>query len=278
MKWNIIADSSCDYVAGAEVPADVRVAEVPFVVSIGDKDYVDTADLDVAAMVDDMESSPAASRTSCPAPGDWYEHFEQADHTIAVTISANLSGSYNSAISAQEMILEKHPEKKIFVLNSRSAGSALAMYVQKAMELIRSGCDFEAVVARLEAYAAERKTVFALASFHNLVKNGRMSRLAGFVAGKLGIWGIGIASPEGTIKVKSKVRGVKRVLQEFIDDMKENGFKGGEVVISHCQNAELAGQLKEKILELWASAKVQILTTGGLCSYYAERKGLIVSY
>ena len=278
MKWNIIADSSCDYVAGADAPEDIRIAEVPFVINIGGKEYVDSADLDVAAMVDDMESSPEASRTSCPAPGDWYEHFEQADCTIAVTISANLSGSYNSAVSAQEMLLEQHPEKKVFILNSRSAGSVLAMYVEKARDLIRSGCNFEAVVAQLEAYAKDRHTVFALASFHNLVKNGRMSRLSGFIAGKLGIWGIGIASPEGTIKVKSKVRGMKHVLAAFIDDMKENGFKGGDVVISHCQNPELAAQLKENIQNLWAQAKVKILATGGLCSYYAERRGMIVSY
>ena len=102
--------------------------------------------------------------------------------------------------------------------------------------------------------------------------------MAGFIAGKLGIWGIGIASPEGTIQVKSKLRGMKRVLGAFIEDMKENGFQGGRVIISHCQNLELADLLREKILENWNSAKVSILSTGGLCSYYAERKGMIVGY
>lgn len=278
MKWSIITDSSCDLDINMPISEHVELDEVPFVLTIDGKDYVDTAELDVPDMVDAMEACADASRSSCPAPGAWYEKFKKADHIIAITISHNLSGSYNSAMTAREMILEQHPEKKIFVLDSLSAGSVLAMYAHKATELIGKGLHFEDIVQRLKDYAAQRHTVFALASFNNLVKNGRVSKLAGFIAGKLGIWGIGIASPEGTIQVKSKLRGMKRVLGAFIEDMKENGFQGGRVIISHCQNLELADQLREKILENWNSAKVSILSTGGLCSYYAERKGMIVGY
>lgn len=204
--------------------------------------------------------------------------FEQADCTIAVTISANLSGSYNSAMTARDMILEKHPEKKVFILNSRSAGSALTMYVEKAIELIENGCNFDAIVNELQELLKKKNTIFALASFNNLVKNGRVSKLSGLIAGKLGIWGIGIASDEGTIIVKSKTRGIPRVLASFIEDMKENGFKGGYVVISHCQNHELAKELHSQIVKIWKNTKVKILPTGGLCSYYAEKKGMIVAY
>jgi len=278
MKWSIITDSSCDLNIHVPISQQVQLDEVPFVMNIDGKDYVDTVDLDVPDMIDAMEASAQASRSSCPAPGEWYEKFKQADHIIAITISHNLSGSYNSAITARGMILEKYPEKKIFVLDSLSAGSVLAMYALKAVEFIENGFHFEDIVQRLKEYAKERHTIFALASFNNLVKNGRVSKLSGFIAGKLGIWGIGIASPEGTIQVKSKLRGMQRVLNSFIEDMKENGFKGGQVIISHCQNSELAGKLKEKIQEHWDAAKVNILPTGGLCSYYAERKGLIVGY
>jgi fatty acid-binding protein DegV len=144
--------------------------------------------------------------------------------------------------------------------------------------MIAEGKEFEQIVADVEAFAKERNTVFALASFSNLVKNGRVSKLSGFIAGKLGIWGIGVASEIGTIIVKAKTRGLGRVLSAFITDMKENGFNGGYVIISHCQNLELATKLKERIHELWENTKVKILATGGLCSYYAERQGMIVAY
>jgi len=278
MNWCIVTDSSCDMVLDRELPENIRIEEVPFIISVGDKDYVDTAELDVNEMLDDMESCSEASRTACPSPNAWYDKFETADCSIAITISKNLSGSYNSALTAREMILQKYPEKKIYILDSLSAGSALTLYAEKAIELIEAGCEFEHITEKLKACRKERNTVFALASFGNLVKNGRVSRLSGFIAGKLGIWGIGVASDIGTIIVKAKTRGLGKVLSAFITDMKENGFAGGYVIISHCQNLELATKLKERIVELWNNTKVKILSTGGLCSYYAERRGLIVVY
>lgn len=278
MKWCIVTDSSCDLVVDRQLPEDVIVREVPFIISVGDRDFVDTPDLDVPEMLQAMEDCAEASRTSCPSPDTWYQIFKEADNVIAITISANLSGSYNSAITAREMILQKCPEKNIYVLNSRSAGSVLAMYAELCLDMIAEGKEFDQIVADVEAFAKERNTVFALASFSNLVKNGRVSKLSGFIAGKLGIWGIGVASEIGTIIVKAKTRGIGRVLSAFITDMKENGFRGGYVIISHCQNLELATKLKERIHELWENTKVKILPTGGLCSYYAERQGMIVAY
>ena len=278
MNWCIVTDSSCDMILDRELPENIRVEEVPFIISVGNKDYVDTADLNVDEMLDDMESCAEASRTSCPSPSAWYDVFKTADVSIAITISKNLSGSYNSACTAREMLSQKYPEKKVIILDSLSAGSALTLYAEKAIELIEAGCPVEDMEAALKECRNQRNTVFALASFSNLVKNGRVSRLSGFIAGKLGIWGIGVASEIGTIVVKAKTRGIGRVLSAFIDDMKENGFKGGYVIISHCQNLELAQKLKERVIELWNNTKVKILPTGGLCSYYAERRGLIVVY
>ena len=105
-----------------------------------------------------------------------------------------------------------------------------------------------------------------------------MSKLAGFVARKLGMWGIGTGSEEGTIQVTGKTRGSAGAVSKLLELMRENGFAGGRVAISHCQNSALAAMLKRKIQEWWADCEVQILPTRGLCSYYAERGGLIVSY
>jgi len=277
-KWGIITDSSCDYKRKEEEWTDIHFAKVPFIITVGETDYTDDEQLNVSEMVDAMERCPKASHTSCPSPQSWLEQFMQQDNTIAITISGNLSGSYNSAITAKNMLLENHPEKKVFVLDSCSAGSALTMYALKAAEFIRQGMDFEKTVEKLQEYVSHCHTVFTLSSFDNLVKNGRMSRLAGFIAGKLGFWGIGIGSREGKIEVKAKVRGVPRMISGILEDMRENGFEKGEVVIAHCQNPEVAEKLKNRILETWGSAKVSIQPTIGLCSYYAERGGLIVGY
>ena len=144
--------------------------------------------------------------------------------------------------------------------------------------MIRGGLSFEAINAEAEKLIHSMKTVFALTCFDNLVKNGRMSKLTGFIAKKLGMWGIGIGSPEGTIKIKGKARGAAGAVSFIINDLHQRGFQGKELIISHCHNAAFVGALREKITELWPGADITVLKTRGLDSFYAERGGIIISY
>lgn len=85
-----------------------------------------------------------------------------------------------------------------------------------------------------------------------------MSKIVGFVANKLGFWGIGIGSEQGTIEIKQKIRGSKKALDAIIEDMKERGYNCGKVVISHCRNAEFAESVKSAIQSVWDKAEVKI--------------------
>ena len=277
MKWNIVTDSSCDLKQFA--PEDERIAfsSVPFVIRAGDQEFIDDEQLDTEGMVNALGEIKEAGRTSCPAPETWVEKFKAAGSVVAVTISSNLSGSYNSACLAKNMILEKDPTRKIAIIDSKSAGPELAMIVRKLHALIDENLSFEDIVEKLNRFADQTQTIFALTSFDNLVKNGRVSRIAGFVAGKLGMCGIGVAN-DGRIDVRSKVRGTQKALRAIIDDMKTNAFTHGPVLISHCLNEELALRLKALIHENWADSEVEIMPTRGLCSFYAEKGGLIVAY
>lgn len=278
MRWNIVTDSSCDLPPVDNKDEQVRVSSVPFIISVGEKDFVDDAALDTDTMLKAMEQCKSASHTSCPTPQSWIEEFEKADQNIAITISSQLSGSMNSAKIARDMVLERCPNKKIAVLDSRSTGPELALCVEKVLEMIRAGQDFEHVVSSAKLALKHTHIAFALSSFDNLIKNGRMSRIAGFIARKLSMWGIGVGSEEGVIDIKGKTRGSLAALSMLIDDMTVRGFRGGKVVISHCQNLSLAEKLRNKIREFWPQCEVRILAARGLCSYYAERSGLILAY
>ena len=94
-----------------------------------------------------------------------------------------------------------------------------------------------------------------------------MSRLSGFIAGVFGIWGVGVASEVGTIEVKTKTRGIKKIINVFIEEMKEHGFKAGSVIISDGHHFEFATVLEDKIDEIWENDKVQIMPTSGLCRF-----------
>jgi len=277
MKWMIVTDSSCDLRTKELQEPDVAYVNVPFLLTLDGKDYSDDEQLNIPEMVDVMEVSKA-SHSACPSPGAWAEKFAQADQVIAVTISGNLSGSYGSAMAARDMVLEAYPEKKIEVIDSLATGPKLVMIVQQAIRQISEHMSFERVCESARELAQNVKTVFTLTSFHNLVQNGRVGRLAGFIAGKLGIRVIGIGTKEGQIHFKGLVRGEKKALRSIVNDMEENGYTGKPMAISQCLNPKLAEELKRMILEKWQNAAVQIFPTKGLDSYYAERNGLIISY
>ena len=278
MKWKIVADSSCDLRGADYACEETGFQTVPFYIRIGDTEYEDFEGMDTLEMIHAMEHCPELGSTSCPPPMAWSEAFEEAEQILAITISKNLSGSFASASAAKDLVLTKTPEKQIEILNSRATGPTLAICIGHMVEWIKEGKPFEAVVEKASEFIKSTKTVFALSCFDNLVKNGRMSKFTGFVAKKLGMWGVGIGSDEGRIVMKTKTRGASRVINAIIEDMRERGFRAREIVISHCHNPALAEKLRERVLEVWSNAKITILKTRGLDSFYAERGGLIVAY
>lgn len=280
MVWNIITDSSCDLEEFVLQEGDhtINYKSVPFIISVDSKDYIDVEGMDTDEMLEAMEKSAQISRTSCPTPASWEELFRTEGNVIAVTISKELSGSYNSACVAKDMIMEEYPDKNIAIINSVSAGAGLVVILRTICESILSGASFAECVAHTQEIAAKKQTVFALSSFDNLVKNGRMSKMAGFVARRLNFWGIGVATSEGKIDVKDKVRGSKKALKAIVEDIKNNRTTLRRVVISHCHNLEMAENLKNELLEIWRDLAIEIHATRGLCSFYAERHGLIVAY
>ena len=277
MKWRIVSDSSCDIFDLDHTSDELVFSTVPFVITVDDKDYVDDESLDVRELVKAMSSSKK-SFTSCPSPAEWIREFGDDGDVFAVTISANLSGSYNSACTAREMILEQDPGRNIEILNSRGTGPSLNMIIYKLRELIGQGCSFEEVRTGIHKYMDDHKLIFALSSYHNLVNNGRMPKIAGIVLGHLGLWGVGIASEEGTIKMKKIAKGGKKTLQVIMADLKERVADKGCVVISHCENEDFANNLKKAVQSAYADMEVRIMKTRGLCSYYAEKGGIIVGF
>ena len=120
--------------------------------------------------------------------------------------------------------------------------------------------------------------LFTLRSLNNLAKNGRVSPAVAKIASVLRICIMGRASDEGTLEPLQKCRGEKRAMAALFDKMKEIGFKGGTVRIDHCLNLEGAHQLKDMILSAFPSSDIIIGECRALCSYYAERGGLLVGF
>ena len=272
MKIRIVADSSADLVT----LEDHNIVSVPMKIMTDYKEYVDDSTLDVKGMTDELASYRGKSGSACPGVGDWMEAFGDADRVFCITITSNLSGSYNSAMVAKETYESENPGKKVCVIDSLSAGPELKVTVEKIQELLAEGKEFEEICAKVSEYQKSTYLVFMLKSLTNLANNGRVSTAVAKIAGVLGIHVMGIASAVGTLEQKAKCRGEKKCIQAVWKQIKELGYQGGKVRIDHCFNEEAAKQLKAMIINEFANADVIIGTTKGLCSFYAEQGGMLV--
>ena len=270
----IIADSSADIKA----VEGVCFQSVPMTIRAGGRDFVDNEQLDTAAMLDFLASHNGPSGTACPGPENWMSAFEGADEIFVVCITGSLSGTWSSAMAARELYLQAHPDVKIHVFDSLSTGPEMLLLIEKLASLIREGKSFDEICAAGEEYLSSTHLLFILRSVHNLAQNGRVSKLVAGAIGILGIQILAVASEQGTIEPVEKCRGDKKARSAMVQAMYERGYRGGKVRISHAQNSEATIAIERALRERFPLADIKTRLCGGLCSYYAERGGVIVGF
>lgn len=268
-----VADSSCDLF---ELPGVDNFVAVPLVISTDERTYTDNRSLDLPEMLDYLAAYHGRSYTACPSPDAWLQAFGGADEIYVVTITSGLSGTTASANVAKGMYLSEHPEAKVLVIDSLSTGPEMRMILEKLVELKNLGKTFEEVEKEIAEYTKHTHLYFVLKSLHNLSQNGRVSKVVASAVGFLHINILGIASPEGTIAPINKARNEKKVLETMMDEMAAAGYKGAKIRISHVQNEEFANRAAEAIRNRFGTTDVLVYPTTGLCSFYAERGGILI--
>ena len=274
MNIRIVADSS----ANLRTIESENIISVPLTLRTDEREFVDDATLNIEEMTDYLANYKGKSGSACPSSGDWYEAFGDAERIFAVSITSNLSGSYNSARVAKEQYEEDHPDRKVFLIDSLSAGPELKLIVEKIQELNANGLSYEEICDAITEYQKKTHLVFMLKSLTNLANNGRVNPAVAKIAGLLNIHVVGIASSVGTLEQKEKSRGEKKAIasmKKIMDDLK---YAGGKIRIDHCFNLEGAIQLKELILAAFPNADVKIGENFGLCSFYAEKGGILAGF
>lgn len=280
MRWALVSDSSCNLRGYTPTAPDTIYRFAPLKIRVGEHEYIDDETLDTHQLNMAVAAETSASSSSCPNVGEWAELLTLADNTICMPISDGLSGSYEAASTAREMVLEKDPGRKIHLINSRAAGGKMDLLMTLFDRYLTNNpsASFEEVCEYCDDLEAHSQILFMLSNYENLSKAGRMPKMAGLIANKLNIRILGTASPEGTIKIVGPTRGEKKMYAKIVDTMASDGFEGGEVFIDHVENLAGAQALGVKIDERWPGSKITIMPCGGLDSYYAEMNGLIIGY
>ena len=278
MRYKIVIDSCGELIERWE--ADPAIERAPLTLTVEGEDIVDDETFDQAYFLKKVAESPECPKSSCPSPERYRTAYDcDAEHIYAVTLSAELSGSYNSAVLGMNLLKENAPDKKIHVFNSRSASVGETLIALKIEECEQHGMEFEEIVETVENYINSQNTYFVLENLETLRKNGRLSNLKAFVATALKIKPVMGATPEGTIIQLDQARGMNKALMKLVDYVVEQTESSQEKVlaISHCNCRERAEMVKDAIVKRIPVKDVVLLDTAGVSTMYANDGGIIVA-
>lgn len=278
MSYRIIGDSCMDLTT--ELKQDNHISLVPLTLIVDDVSIEDNETFNQRDFLDRVKKSHNCPKSACPSPADYMEEFKSEGDVYVVTLSSNLSGSYNSAKVAKDMYLEENPTKNIEIIDSRSASVAQTLIALKIKELVEKGEPFNIVKEKANAFRDNMKTKFVLESLETLRKNGRLTSIQAIICSALNIKPVMGATPEGTITKLDQARGIVKALILMVKTIEEDVKKPGEKIlgISHCNNYERAVFVKNEILKRIPFKDCFIVDTAGVSSLYANEGGIIAAY
>ena len=278
MSFHIVCDSCTDL-----TEEDLKkgcYTLVPLTLLVDGEEIIDDETFDQADFLAKVAASKESVKSACPAPESYMEAYSNADDIYVVTLSAELSGSYNSAVLGKNLYEEENGTKNIHVVNSRGAATTQVLIARKLNEYASQGMPFEEVVDKIEEYTTSLRTYFVLETLEVLRKNGRLSRLSATIAGALNIKPVMIGTRDGVIQKAAQARGMKKALAKMVEHMGSEGrdLTRRQFVISHCNCYERAVYVKELIKKHLHAEDIDIVDTKGVSSLYACDGGIIVSY
>lgn len=278
MSYKIVIDSCGELLN--QWKQDKHFQSVPLTLTVGSENILDDSTFDQADFLQKVAACPECPKSACPSPESYRRAFDcDAERVYCVTLSSELSGSYNSAVLGASLLHEENKNKKIHVFNSCSASVGQTLIAMKILQCEESGLPFEDVISVVNKYIEEQHTFFVLENLETLRKNGRLSRVKALVASALKIKPIMGATPEGTICQLDQARGMNKALVKMVDKIMEATVNSENriLAISHCNSPKRAYMLRDAIQERMKLADIVVLDTAGVSSMYANAGGIIVA-
>ena len=278
MNYKVVIDSCGELLD--EWKQDPRFESVALTLSVDGVNIIDDETFDQADFLKRVAECPECPKSACPSPERYMRAFDcEAEHVYAVTLSAELSGSYNSAVLGKNLLQEDHPDRQIHIFNSKSASVGQTLIAMKIQECEEAGLPFEQVIETVDAYIEQQHTFFVLDNLETLRKNGRLSKAKALVASALKIKPVMGSTEEGAICQLDQARGMNKALVKMAQAIVEKTADSGQktLAISHCNCHERAILLKNALEERMPIKKIVILDTAGVSSMYANDGGVIVA-
>ncbi len=274
MENNIIVDSCTDFIKETE-----DLDRVPFRILIDNEEIVDE-NLDINKLIEKMKSTKQQIKTACAPPEDFINKLKEEASNFIVTISSQLSGSYNSAMVAVETFKERFPESFVHVFDSKTACAGETLVAMKVKQLLEENSNISEVIEQTNKYITKLRTLFVLDSLDNLAKNGRITNFKAILANIMHIVPIMGEDGEGRIVLKEQVRGKKKAIARLIDMIAEYNvdFENTILGITHVNCLEKAEKLRDEIKSRYPFKDVKIFKSSGLSTVYADDGGIVIAF
>ncbi len=284
MSFRIVADSSCDRTSPM---ADWKnITFVPLTLELGDYSILDDENFDAEDFVKRTEEYGDIPKTACPSPAAWAEAFDcEEDEIYVITITSQLSGTYNSALQGVELYREENPNsnKNIYVFDSRATSGLMSLIAERIYNCKNQDKNFDETVEDVENYIKNgTKLYFVLETLDVLKKNGRMGYFAANLLKKLRVKMVLQRTNEGIISYITQDLSMNRAFIKMANIIAEDigncDMSDKKLVITHVCCKDRAEFVAEKIAEKVNFGKVEIVKCSGLNTVYASNGGVIVSY
>ncbi|MFT9847911.1 DegV family protein [Aneurinibacillus sp. REN35] len=271
MKLYIVTDSTADI--PKELASELDIHVVPLKVHIEDHTYLDGVTLTAGEFYEKLERADKLPRTSQPAPADFVEMYEslaaseEEVQIISIHLSSALSGTYQTANLAKDMVQEK---VNVHVIDSRTASYALGAIVVAVARAIREGKSLQQCLDLAQRMIANHKVFFVMDTLMYLQKGGRIGKASAVLGSLLNVKPILTFDESGEVASVEKIRGKKKAVGRILELAKE--FAAGSSVIAasvYTTSLEEAEALKLRITEEFnVTEEVMIAQLGPVIGTY----------
>lgn len=281
MKYKVIGDSCCDY--AVEAAKKIPIERVALTLQIDNEAILDTQELDTMELLEKIKGSKKAPSTACPSIDQFLDAFKgECEDIYVVTLSAQLSGTFNSACQAAKIYNEENEKKNIHVFNSLSAAAGEIAVCLKIIELAEKGLPFEEVVSQVESFIANITSLFVLEDLSVFAKNGRLNHIQALATDKLKIKLVMGGTSEGVICKCATAFSIRQALTKMVNIIAEKAKVTDAsirtLVVTHCNCLDRAEFVVNKVKELCRFKDILICRASGVSTVYANNGGVIVGF
>ncbi len=271
----ILTDSTADL--GQELSRSYQIQTIPLYVNLAEKTLRDGIDVDLETLFSFVDQTGQLPKTSAPMVADFTEAFSEAGECVYISISSQLSATYENAVLAQSQF----SESDVQIIDSRNLSTGIGLLALKAAELRDRGFSAAEIAVFIRSMVSKVRTAFVIETLDYLYKGGRCSALENVVGSLLRIRPVIQVREDGSMGVKAKTRGTRRkALEALLEDFETQIplIDMGHVFITHSGCEEDAQFLHSELTRITPDAQVHITQAGSVIASHCGPNTIGILY